>query len=74
MVHYMVAAKKLFSALNDYYTPKVNMLLDRQVGVDTFYVIENKSKFLGIVDLKAQGFQKINHVSEKFGMKHHGLI
>lgn len=44
-------------ALNYAYTAKVNMLLDKQVGISPFYVIENKSKFLGVVDLKAKVFQ-----------------
>jgi lipopolysaccharide transport system ATP-binding protein len=48
--------------LNDFYTPKVNIILDRQVGVGTFYVIENKSKFLGVVDLQAKGFQNPNRI------------
>ena len=52
----------LVVALNDFYTPKVNMLLDKQVGVGTFYVIENKSKFLGVVDLQAKGFQNPNRI------------
>ena len=52
-------------ALNDFYTFKVSMLLDKQVGVGTFYVIENKSKFLGVVDLQAKGFQYQTSVREE---------
>jgi lipopolysaccharide transport system ATP-binding protein len=54
----------LIVELNDFYTPKVNMLLDKQVGVGTFYVIENESKFLGVVDLQAKGFQNSNHIRD----------
>lgn len=52
-------------ALNDYYTSKVNMLLDKQVGVGPFDVIEDKSKFFGVVDLQAQGFQERDYLREK---------
>jgi hypothetical protein len=43
--------------LDDYTTPKINMLLDKQVGVGAFQVIENKTKFFGIVNLKAEAYQ-----------------
>jgi ABC-type polysaccharide/polyol phosphate transport system ATPase subunit len=57
----------LVVALNEFYTSKVNMLLDKQVGVAPFYVIENKSKFLGVVDLQAKAFQDPSGFLEKSG-------
>jgi len=48
--------------LEEYWTPKVNMLLDKQAGVGIFQVIENKAKFAGVVDLGAQAYQDLNRV------------
>jgi ABC-type polysaccharide/polyol phosphate transport system ATPase subunit len=45
-------------ALHSLYTSKINMLLDKIVGVSPFIIIENNSKFLGVVDLKAKICQK----------------
>lgn len=50
--------------LADRYTSRVNMLIDKQVGVGPFHVIESKSKFLGVVDLQAQGFLKPSHTMD----------
>jgi lipopolysaccharide transport system ATP-binding protein len=43
----------LVVSLDDFLTPEVHTLLDRQVGVGVFQVIEGVSPFLGIVDLGA---------------------
>ena len=48
----------LVVSLDDFLTPKVHTLLDRQVGVGAFQVIEGPTPFLGIVDLKAQAHQE----------------
>lgn len=44
--------------LQSLYTPKIGMLLDKLVGVSPFAIIENKSKFLGVVDLQAKMYQE----------------
>ncbi len=36
---------------------KLNLLIDKQVGVGVFKVIKNKSTFEGIVDLQAKACQ-----------------
>jgi lipopolysaccharide transport system ATP-binding protein len=51
--------------LDDYTTPKITMLLDKQVGVGAFQVIENKTKFFGIVDLKAEAYQNMPECEER---------
>jgi len=51
--------------LEEFWTPKVNMLLDKQAGVGAFQVIENKTKFVGVVDLGAQAFQDLDYASRK---------
>jgi lipopolysaccharide transport system ATP-binding protein len=51
--------------LVDFLTTEINMLLDKQVGVGAFQVIENKMKFRGVIDLHAQAFQDPNRVMRK---------
>jgi hypothetical protein len=45
--------------LEDYMTHKVSMLLDKQAGVCAFQVIENRAKFFGVADLRAEAYQRI---------------
>lgn len=55
----------LVVGLIDFKTRKVNMLLDRQVGVGTFQVIENTSEFLGVVDFHARISQNVDYEKEE---------
>ena len=43
--------------LADFCSSKIQMPIDKQVGVGTFQIIENKNNFSGVVDLNAQAFQ-----------------
>ena len=43
--------------LEDFVTQQINLLLDKQVGVGVFQVIENKAEFTGAVDLQAKVYQ-----------------
>ena len=45
--------------LTDMTSHEVFMLLDKQVGVGVFQVIENKPQFNGTVDLKAKVYQSL---------------
>lgn len=49
--------------LQSLYTPKIGMLLDKLVGVSPFAIIENKSKFLGVVDLQAKMYQDLKPIN-----------
>jgi len=48
--------------LLDYYTPEINKLIDKQVGVGTFQIIERKREFFGVIDLGAKVFRDQNRV------------
>lgn len=54
-------------SLDDFLTLKLHTLLDRQVGVGAFQVIEGTAPFLGIVDLQAQAFQEQESLQEAPG-------
>lgn len=43
--------------LEEFIARKSNMLIDKQVGVGVFRVIENKTKFFGVADLRAEARQ-----------------
>ena len=52
-------------SLDEYLTPEMNMLLDRQVGVGTFQVIGHIIEFFGTVDLHAEASQDLNLLKKK---------
>ena len=51
--------------LDDFITTTINLLLDKQVGVGAFEIIENKAKFFGIVDLQATAYQSTSTVEKR---------
>ncbi len=51
--------------LLNYFTPDLNQLLDKQVGVGTFQIIKSEAEFFGVTDLHAQVFQDVNQFMEK---------
>lgn len=50
--------------LEDCMSTKINMLIDKQVGVGVFKVIENKAQFSGIVDLQAKAYQSLPEIEK----------
>jgi len=48
--------------IEEYWSPKFNMLLDKRVGVGVFQVIQKDRDFGGIVDLQAKAFQSIPEI------------
>ncbi len=50
--------------LGEMMTYKVSMLLDKQVGVGVFEIIENKAKFSGTVDLQAKVYLSLQEMEK----------
>lgn len=48
--------------IDEFQTSKTNLLIDKQVGVGAFRVIENRDKFAGVIDLRARVFQKTDEI------------
>jgi len=50
--------------LGEFMSSNISMLLDKQVGVGVFKIIENKAEFGGIVDLEAEVYQNLPQIEK----------